>query len=216
MKIRTVIADDHSLVRSCIRKEIETMEWIQVTLEVSSPHQLVAELRRTPCELLIMDFNMPGGPTEDGLPLLDCVLAHHLALSIIVVTMVTQSDALRAIHERNVSGIVSKTDSLGAISIAVRTAAAGARYISPTVQSIINSPSSRTGNGHTAPPLPLNESELRVLRLFVSGRSFGEIAALLGSSMTNVARLKMDAMRKLGIRRDLDLYGYALGQGFSI
>ncbi|ULU26223.1 response regulator transcription factor [Dyella terrae] len=215
MKIRTIIADDHSIVRNCIRTEIETIEWIQVTSEVSSPHELVAELWWAPCDLLIMDFNMSQGPTEDGLAMLDCILERYLDLPIIVLTMVTQADMLRAIYKRAVSGLVSKNDSLGAISAAVRAVSVGRRYISATVQSKLRS-HLLGANGHIPPPSSLSEPELRVLRLFVSGRSFGEIAALLGSSMGKVAQLKIEAMRKLDIRSDLDLYGYAMRQGFSV
>jgi two-component system, NarL family, captular synthesis response regulator RcsB len=215
MTIRTIIADDHSIVRLCINKEVGKVADLLLVAEVSSPHQLVAELARTPCDLLILDLNMPYGPTEDGLPMLDCVLQHYPGLFVIVLTMVTHPDMLRAVGSRHVVGLISKCDFLGTVSTAVQKILSGERYVSAGIRAAISAPHSHW-NGRSTRQSALSEIELRVIRLFVAGRSFGEIAALLGIDMLAASRHKMRVMEKLGLRGDLELYTYALQNGFAI
>jgi two-component system capsular synthesis response regulator RcsB len=54
-----------------------------------------------------------------------------------------------------------------------------------------------------------------VVRLFSSGLSVTAIAGQLARSVKTVSRQKADAMAKLGLKHDLDIYVYAREHGLQ-
>ncbi len=64
-------------------------------------------------------------------------------------------------------------------------------------------------NGKVA--LSIREAE--VFRLFASGLTVSQIARQLNRSVKTVSRQKVDAMAKLCIENDIDLYTYARENG---
>ena len=59
----------------------------------------------------------------------------------------------------------------------------------------------------------LSRRETEVLRLFASGLTVSEIARRLSRSVKTISRQKMDAMAKLGLHSDLEVYAYAHRHG---
>lgn len=211
MPISVFLADDHPIVRSSIRNEVEKMSDFSIVGEASSADELIAFIESGSCDLLITDFNMPGAHTEDGLSMLDAIAALKPQLSILVLTMLTNSGLLRAIHDRGVAGLVSKSDHMSEMACALQTIAAGQDYVSANVRRVLCSPK---GHAMKTPLSVLTEREAEVLRLFVSGRTISEIAAQRGRSVKTVSHQKISAMGKLGLRNDPELYAYAHQHGF--
>lgn len=211
MPISVFLADDHPIVRSSIRIEVEKMSGFSVVGEASTADELIAFMESGSCDLLITDFNMPGNHNEDGLSMLDTITQLKPDLSILVLTMLTNSGLLRAIHDRGIAGLVSKSDHMAEMTSALQTIAAGQEYISANVRRVLCSPK---GQGLKTPMTMLTEREAEVLRLFVSGRTISEIAAQRGRSVKTVSHQKISAMGKLGLRNDPELYAYAHQHGF--
>nr|WP_255557917.1 LuxR C-terminal-related transcriptional regulator [Dyella sp. ASV24] len=67
--------------------------------------------------------------------------------------------------------------------------------------------------GHADDHPALSKRETEVLRLFASGFTVTEIAGQLNRSVKTISRQKMDAMNKLGLKNDLDVYAYAREHG---
>jgi len=59
----------------------------------------------------------------------------------------------------------------------------------------------------------LSARETEVLRLFASGLTVSQIAIQLSRSVKTISRQKMDAMSKLGLKSDLEVYAYAREHG---
>jgi len=211
MPISVFLADDHPIVRSSVRTEIERMSGFSVVGEASTSDELITFMEHGSCDLLITDFNMPGVHNEDGLSMLDTIVHLKPELSILVLTMLTNSGLLRAIHERGVAGLVSKSDHMAEMTSALQTIASGQDYVSANVRRVLCSPK---GNVMKSPLSMLTEREAEVLRLFVSGRTISEIAAQRGRSVKTVSHQKISAMGKLGLRNDPELYAYAHQNGF--
>jgi len=211
MTISVFLADDHPIVRSSIRIKVERMGHFAVVGEASTADEVIAFMETDSCDLLITDFNMPGLHNEDGLSMLDAIAQLKPGLSILVLTMLTNSGLLRAIHDRGVAGLVSKSDNMAEMTSALQTIAAGQDYVSANVRRVLCSPK---GHAMKTPLSMLTEREAEVLRLFVSGRTISEIAAQRGRSVKTVSHQKISAMGKLGLRNDPELYAYAHQNGF--
>ena len=59
----------------------------------------------------------------------------------------------------------------------------------------------------------LSRREAEVIRLYVSGRSVNEIASEFNRSKQTISSQKTSAMRKLGIKRDVELIRFAREMG---
>ena len=58
--IRVMLADDHSVVREGIRRLLEERNGLTVVAEAATVPELLAELRRTPTDVVVLDIAMPG------------------------------------------------------------------------------------------------------------------------------------------------------------
>jgi len=58
--IRIVIADDHALVRSGMKRLLERAAGIRVIGEAAEGIELMQVLQRQPCEVLLLDISMPA------------------------------------------------------------------------------------------------------------------------------------------------------------
>ncbi|MNY30650.1 Transcriptional regulatory protein RcsB [compost metagenome] len=92
---------------------------------------------------------------------------------------------------------------------AIHAAHRGDRYVSPRVESLLEAWPVTEGNGAETRLSGLSQRELEVVRLFVSGMTVSEIAGILRRTKQTISTQKLNAMRKLGIERDGDLYRYA-------
>jgi two-component system capsular synthesis response regulator RcsB len=210
MSLRVFIADDHPIVRTSVRMEISRIPELQVIGEASTADELLAFVRDQPCDLLVVDFNMPSHAEEDGLAMLDTIRGLHPKLPIIVLTMLTNPALLRAIHERGVAGLVIKSDGMAELAATLRAVVAGDRYVSANARLLFQTPSRRDAS---APGVALTDREAEVLRLFAAGRTVSEIAAQRGRSVKTISHQKISAMNKLGLRNDPELYTYAHEHG---
>ncbi len=212
MALRIILADDHPIVRSGVRALLERSTNASIVAEVDSPDALVKALEQHPCDLLLTDFNMPGGQITDGLNLLGLLQRRWPELPIVVLTMVGNLGVLRSILGSGVRGLLNKSDALNELPLAVNAAAHGRSYVSTALKDLLDATAGgESGSAETH----LSKRETEVLRLFASGMTVSQIATQLNRSVKTISRQKMDAMTKLGLKSDLDIYAYARENGLT-
>ncbi|WP_114240064.1 response regulator transcription factor [Dyella sp. C9] len=210
MTLRIILADDHPIVRSGVRALLENHADASVVAEVGSPMELIGAIEQLSCDLVITDFSMPTGLLADGLQMLGMIRRRWPELPVIVLTMVGNAGVLGAIRATGVRGLLSKSDALNELTLAVQAVTHEREYLSSAVRKALEH-TQNTGLAGNPPTLSKRETE--VLRLFASGLTVSEIAAQLNRSVKTISRQKMDAMAKLGLRTDLDVYAYAREHG---
>ncbi|MBY4707277.1 MULTISPECIES: response regulator transcription factor [Ralstonia] len=207
--IRVLLADDHPAVIAGVSAAIEQEHDIRISAAASSSTEIVAFLDHQPCDVLLTDYAMPGGDYGDGVPLLSFLTRRYPALRIVVLTMLDNPAILAGIVATGVHGVLSKSDDVEHIPLALRAAMQAQMYVSPTMQAILKA--SRELQGPSS--RPLTRREMEVIRLFVSGLSIGDIAQRLNRGKQTISTQKIMAMRKLGIEREADLFRYAIEMG---
>jgi two-component system capsular synthesis response regulator RcsB len=208
--LRIILADDHPIFRSGVRALLENGSNAHVVAEVGSPAELIDAVEKQPCDLLITDFSMPGGQVADGLQMLGMIRRRRPDLAVVVLTMVNNGGVLKAILATGVHGLMSKTDALSELTLAAQAVSHGRPFLSTGIRHLID----EGGPGGHADDRPaLSKRETEVLRLFASGFTVTEIAGQLNRSVKTISRQKMDAMNKLGLKNDLDVYAYAREHG---
>ncbi|HEY5802068.1 MAG TPA: response regulator transcription factor [Lysobacter sp.] len=201
------MADDHPIIRKGVRTLLERDHGLKVVAEAASADELHGVLDAAPCDLLITDFNMPGGRMSDGLSLLGMLHRKWPALPVIVLTIVSNPDVLRSIMATGARGLVNKSEALGELPLAVQAVAQGRNYVGPAMELVLQA----TEATNEQAVLSIREAE--VFRLFASGLTVSQIAKQLNRSVKTVSRQKVEAMAKLEIENDIDLYTYARSNG---
>jgi two-component system capsular synthesis response regulator RcsB len=193
-----------------VRLLIEGATNASVVAEAGSPDELFRAINRGACDLVLTDFNMPGGQTADGLNMLAQLNRHWPELPVIVLTMMSNVGVLRSILATGVRGLMNKSDALNELTLAIQAVSHGRDYVSAEIKVALEA--SRVGDS-SSEQNELSARETEVLRLFVSGLGVSQIAAQLNRSVKTISRQKMDAMSKLGLKSDLEIYGYAREHG---
>ncbi|HEY1139677.1 MAG TPA: response regulator transcription factor [Lysobacter sp.] len=212
MVFHIVLADDHPIVSSGVRALLEQNPGFRVVAEATSPDELLRVLDSTPCQLVVTDFNMPGEQAADGLSLLQLLGRRWPDLNIVVLTQLANPGVLNNIARLgNVRGVVSKSDAMKELPTAVTAATAGRSYLSASVRKQVELAQGESADSTTT----LSKREAEVMRLFALGHTVSEIARQLNRSVKTVSSQKVEAMRKLGVKSDLEFYAYAREHGLG-
>lgn len=212
MRIRVILADDHPVLRVGVRTIIESSGVGDVVAEASSADELIALLATTDCDVLVTDFSMPGGPQADGFAMLSLIRRRYPDLPILLLSMASNPSILNMAASAGVLGLLDKASSLDELPLALQIVYRGTPYVSKSLQDRIAESGSEAVIGAGKKPSP---REMEVLRLLASGLSVTQIALQLHRSVTTVSRQKTNAMRKMGIDNDAQLFEFLRNQGFS-
>ncbi|MGE6334751.1 response regulator [Stenotrophomonas sp. NPDC077659] len=207
--LRVVLADDHLVVRIGARFTIESTGVGTIVGEAATPEELLRVLSESPCDILVTDFTMAGGELPDGLAMLGRIRRQHPELPIVLLSVSTNLGALRAAKNAGVLGFVDKHDvHHDSLPKAIASAYRRRPYVSPSLQALIDS----IGNGRFAHPesrgMALTAREHEVLRLLGTGMTIKQIAQQQVKSISTISRQKSDAMHKLGLANDAELFDY--------
>jgi len=80
MKLRVLLADDHTLLRQALRMTLEMDPDIEVTAEAQDGQGALAGVARTNPDVVCMDINMPG---MNGIEATRLILASHPKVKVI-------------------------------------------------------------------------------------------------------------------------------------
>ncbi|MET3633179.1 response regulator transcription factor [Burkholderia sp. 572] len=213
MKIRVILADDHPTLITGIQYVLDGASTIDVVGTASDSTEVVALLSSTPCDILVTDYAMPGGEYGDGIAFLSFVRRWFPDLKIIVFTSVDNATIVTEISRLGIQSALSKVDDTVHLVSAIHTVHAGATYFSPWMQQARNA-FERARAESKAKQLTKREAE--VIRLYLSGLTINDISAQLRRTKQTVSSQKKNAMRKLGIERDIDLFRSASEAGLIV
>lgn len=207
--IRVAIADDHPLLLTGLAYELSQLSGFIVVGKAQNSTELIELLSERAVDVVISDYTMPGGTHGDGLALFGFIRQRFPNTQLIALTMMSNPNVIRSLMAQGVRCILSKADSLVYIVDALHAALSNRRFLSPTVDAIMKMHGTEnSANGSLAKKL--SPRELEVVRLFVSGLTVSEIAMRLHRSKQTISTQKMNAMRRLGIKRDTDLIIYGI------
>ncbi|WP_086849896.1 response regulator transcription factor [Amycolatopsis kentuckyensis] len=189
-----LLADDEPLVRTGLRALLE-QQGLPVVGEAADGGEVLAAVRRTGPDVVLMDVRMPG---TDGIEATRQVLA---ALAeppkILVVTTFDNDDYVHEALLAGASGFLLKRARKEEIAHAVRTVAAGESLLFP--EAIRRLVSGRLpGGAHARAAKTLTRREAEVLRLIATGLSNQDIAAALVISLETVKTHVGNIFAKLG------------------
>ncbi|RDK04260.1 response regulator transcription factor [Paraburkholderia lacunae] len=199
--VKTIFANDRPLMVAGMKAVFEKSSVIELIKTCQSPKELIDSIKTQDCDVVLIDYGMRDKGQMAGLTLLSYVRRLRPNLKIVVLLAHENPVIIRSIQARSVSGIVSKFDDVGHIITAIHTGYGGGVYLSPIVRQVIDS----AGQERNYRSSKLSPREVEVIRLYLTGMTVGEIAVRLNKGKQTVSAQKTSAMRKLGVKRDMDL-----------
>jgi two-component system capsular synthesis response regulator RcsB len=206
-RIKLAVADDHPLVVLAIEKLIGSFPNIDIVCRASDSTELDEALTANDCDVVIMDFFMPGGRHGDGVNLIRHISDRFPDVSIVVLSMMADADLVERAIEAGAKAFVSKQDRLELIYVAIVNVLANEDYLGPSVRMLLAD--AHAGSRADQIRQKLTHRELDVIARYAKGGNVTAIAKDLGRSVKTISAQKCSAMRKLGLMSDADLYRFA-------
>jgi DNA-binding NarL/FixJ family response regulator len=212
-KIEIILADDHAVLRAGLKLLLNNESDLAVVGEAADGEALLALLEKRTADVLIIDLSMPK---VSGLECIREIHERGYGLKILVLTM-HDAQYLKEAMQAGALGYVEKQALDIELFVAVRTVAAGQRYLSPNhAESLLNSLLVRDAAKPAETDDPyrlLSAREREVLKLIVRGHSMMQIGERLCLSVKTIDTYKTRVMEKLDCTRKSQLVEYAIKHG---
>ncbi|HWD79001.1 MAG TPA: response regulator transcription factor [Kribbella sp.] len=212
-KIRVLVADDQTLVRTGFRVILEAEGDIEVVAEADTGTAAVRQAQLVAPDVVLMDIRMPE---LDGLSATEQIRRQPDPPTVIVLTTFDQNEYVYRALRAGAAGFLLKDSPSSRLIAAVRAAATGDSLIEPAITRRLVERYVEPVEPKGMPPelATLTERELDVLRLIASGLSNAEIAAELVVAETTVKTHVARLLTKLGIRDRVQAVVVAYRTGF--
>jgi two-component system, NarL family, invasion response regulator UvrY len=205
---RILIVDDHTLVRQGLREILADGFAEAVFGEAGNVDEMLAHLRGSHWDVILLDIAMPG---RSGLDVLVDVARLSPSTPVLILTMYPESQyALRAFRG-GAAGYITKDAVAEELLKAVQVLLEGGKYLSPPVAAFLVGQIT-AGEGKPSHEA-LSGREYEVFRALVVGRSVTKIAQQLGLSSKTVSTYRVRLYEKLGVKTLVELTRYAMEHG---
>jgi DNA-binding NarL/FixJ family response regulator len=129
-RIGIIIADDHALIRSGLRRVLEFQTDLSVLGEAADVEEALALTERHQPRIVVLDLNMPGTPTLAAIPRF---LEAAPGSAVVVLTMEAEPGFARTALSAGARGYVLKDAAEAELVDAVRSVLAGGTYLDPSL-----------------------------------------------------------------------------------
>lgn len=205
--IRIMLADDHAVVRSGLRRMLEQTPEMEVVVEAESGEQAYQLYTEHLPDVAVLDLSMPG---MGGLEAIRRILSRHANARLLVFSMHDNASFASQALKSGARGYISKTGASGELIVAVQEVMRGRTYISPSVAQKI---ALQSLAGQDGPLHQLSSREFEVFRLLAEGKGTEEIGEALKISQKTAANYYTLIKQKLGVSTPLELVRMAIRHG---
>ena len=202
MKTKVLIADDHPLVRSGVRRALEGERDMEVVGEATNGAKVLPLVGQTGPDLVVLDLSMPH---LDGLACLDQLRRRYPDVKVVILSASGDPDRVQAALSRGATAYVVKSVDVRDLASALRQAIEGTVF-----HAIGVSPES---DERLAESSGLTKRELAVLKAVARGLSNQAIGREFWVSEQTVKFHLRNIFRKLGVASRTEAARYAFEHG---
>ncbi len=205
--IRVMLVDDHAVVRTGFRLLLETAADVRVVAEADCGESACAKFDESTLDVVVLDLSMPG---IGGLETIKRLRARHRDARLLALSAHDDSMHARRALSQGTLGFLSKRTAPETLLEAVRTVAAGRRYIDPQLAQHI----ALAEVGGTGSPIEtLSGREFEVFIRLANGEDVQRIAAALNLSASTVGTHLYNLKQKLEVTNQAELTLLAMRAG---
>ena len=202
--IRILIADDHEVVRSGLRKILEAQPNWEVVAEAGDGTDAIHKAAETRPDVAVLDYSLP---LVNGIEATRQIRARLPKTEVLIFTMHDNETLIQELLKAGARGYLLKSDAKRHLIGAIESLASHKPFFTAKVsEALLDSFLARpTREGST-----LTNRERGVVQLIAEGHTNKQIANILNISLKTVETHRAAIMRKLNLSSSAALVRYAI------
>lgn len=205
MSLRTLIAEDHTLVSQGLEVMLSMAEGVDLVGVVSTGEAAVERAEREQLDVILMDVNL--GKAMNGIEATRLVKEKAPKTRVLILTMFTDPGTVAEAVKAGADGYLSKGASKEVVVQAIKDVAEGKSVLDPNVTEGI------FGRIGGRDPQALTDRELTVLQELTHGKSTREVAEHIHVSEETVKTYLKQIFRKLDVHDRTEAVAEAFRRG---
>jgi DNA-binding NarL/FixJ family response regulator len=207
--IRTLLADDHAVVRAGISQFLEAETDIEVVAIAADGDEAKSMILSEAPDVAVLDIQMPRAT---GIEVTRWARAQGLEIGILILTAYDDDPYVMAVLQAGANGFVLKTAEPADIVRAVRDVYQGKSVLDPAVTGAVMAQIS--GRTETQQVEPLTDREMDVLQLVARGFTNKAVGVQLGISARTVQGHLAHIFSKLHVKSRTEAVMRAVSMGW--
>lgn len=205
MTLKTLIAEDHTLVSQGLEVMLSMAEGVDLVGVVATGEAAVERAEREQLDVILMDVNL--GKAMNGIEATRLVKEKAPATRVLILTMFTDPGTVAEAVKAGADGYLSKGASKEVVVQAIKDVADGKSVLDPNVTEGI------FGRIGGRDPQALTDRELTVLQELTHGKSTREVAEHIHVSEETVKTYLKQIFRKLEVHDRTEAVAEAFRRG---
>lgn len=210
-RIRVAIVDDHAMVRQALASVLSDDESMDVVAQAEDTQGAVRIVRETAPEVLVLDYNMPGG---GALPVLEEITRTSSPVRALVLTVHESSHYAVRVIEAGAQGFLVKSSAVEELLDAIAAVRRGEIYITPRLSREVIDQLRRPKRSRVGIDA-LSTREFELLRILGGGAGLKEAALALKISVSTASTYRARIMKKLNLTTTAELIRFTIEQGIA-
>jgi len=204
-KIRTILVDDHEVVRKGLRAMLEAQDDIEVVAEAATAAEAVSKAKAIRPDVVVMDVRLPD---ESGVIACRDIRSALPATAVLMLTSFSDDQALFDSIMAGAAGYVLKQIKGGELVDGIRRIAAGESLLDPAVTTRVLD-RVRNPQADEDPRLArLTPTELRILEMIAEGHTNREIGERIHLAEKTIKNYVSTILSKLQMSRRAEAAAY--------
>lgn len=211
-KLRVLLADDHSVMRTGLRALLERQTDLEIVGETANGRETVEQASALKPDVVVMDVGMP---LLNGIEATRMIVSEHPATAVVILSMhADESYVMRAL-KAGAKGYLLKDSAPADLIGAIHAVSQNKSFFSPQVSRILAEDYVRVlkQKGAVDSYDLLTGREREVLQLLAEGKANKEVATTLNISPYTVETHRSHILEKLNLHNPAELILYAVRKG---
>ena len=206
MKIRVLLADDHTIVRQGLIEILKRSPEIEVVGEAADGAEATEKALKLKPDVVVLDVSMPR---LNGIEAARRIHEALPSVRILVLTMQDDEEYVLKMVRAGASGYLLKDGAASELIEGIRSLKAGKTHFGPHASRALAEAYQRHDRAAEDPYGSLTNREREIFQLVVEGKTNAQIAATLFISPKTVDNHRTRLMEKLGVHSTAELVRYA-------
>jgi len=210
-----LLVDDHAVVRNGLKQMLMEHLGSVIFGEANDAIDAMRQVRHQDWGLVVLDIRLPG---RSGVDVLKQIKSEKPHLPVLILSSYPESQYAVRLIQAGAAGYISKDAEESEIIKAVKTAAAGGRYINEIVGGLLANSMSRSFSSEDDFSLyeSLSDREYQIFLELASGKRAKDIAEKLQVSAKTITTHRSRLMLKMGFSNNAELTLYANKSGLLL
>ena len=211
-KIRILLADDHTVMRSGLRLLLERQSNFEVVGEAGDGSQATELAASLNPDVVIMDIGMP---ILNGIEATGQIVHQNPRTAVVILSVYNDESYVMRALKTGARGYLLKDSAEADLIRAVQVVSEGKSFFSPAVSKMLVEDYVRVlkQRGMEDSYELLTPRERQILQLLAEGKSNKEVAVLLDLSVYTVETHRSHILQKLNLHSTAELVLYAVRKG---